>query len=292
VIGSYPKANFFKKEISKANFALDKIAIIGAGGRMGRWFCQFFKERGIEVVGSDIDKNSLEKLKREFQIKIAKDNKEAIRSAKFILISVPPQNLEKVFQKIAPFVKKDQIILDITSIKEKPVKLMHKYFKKNLVLGTHPLWGPNSKENLKIVLTPTNKKEREFAEKLKKWFQENNIQVKILSPKKHDRLMSWVLGIPHFVGLVSGSTLKNSNLREVKEFAGPSFELLFDLTKKVVSHSPEVFSELQFSLPQINKIEKNFEQRVKFWREIVKKKNRKKFIEEMLKIKRVIDALF
>jgi len=292
MIGSYPKANFFKKEIQKTDFGIDKIAIVGVGGRMGRWFCQFFKEGGIEVIGADINKNSLEKLKGDLQIKIAKDNKEAVKSAKFILISVPPQNLEEIFKEIAPFIQKDQIILEITSVKEKPVKLMHKYFKGNLVLGTHPLWGPASKENLKIVLTPTNKKEKIFAKKIKKWFEMNGIKVKILSPKKHDRLMNWTLGLSHFVGLVSGSILKNSNLREIKEFCGPSFELLFGLTKRVVSNSPEVFSELQFILPQMSKIEKSFEQKVKFWREIIKKRDRKKFIEEMVKIKKVVEAIF
>ncbi len=292
IIGSYPKANFLRKEIPKIDIGLDKIAIVGAGGRMGFWFSQFFKERGIEVVGSDININSLKKLKENFQIKIAKSNKEAIESVKFILISVPPQNFEEVCKEIAPFIKKDQIILDITSVKVKPVKLMHKYFKGNLVLGTHPLWGPTSKENLKIVLTPTNKKERDFAKKLKIWFQENGIQVKILSPRKHDELMSWVLGLSHFIGLSSGSTLAKSNLKEIKEFSGPSFQLLLDLIKKVVSNSPEVFSELQFTLPYLSKIEKSFEKKVKFWREIIKRKERKKFFEEMLKIKKEIDALF
>jgi len=292
VIGSYPKANFLRKEIPKIDFGIDKIAIVGAGGRMGRWFCQFFKERKIEVVGADIDKNSLEKLKRNFQIKIAKDNKEAVRSAKFILISVPPQNLEELFQEIAPFVQKDQIVLDITSIKEKPVKLMHKYFKGNLVLGTHPLWGPASKENLKIVLTPTNERERNFAEKIKKWFEMNGIKVKILSPKEHDRLMSWVLGLSHFVGLVSGATLAKTNLKKIKGVSGPTFELVFSLTKKIISQSPDLLSDLQFTLPQINKIENRFQKNIDFWRRIIKTKNEEKFKKEFLKIKRKLKPVF
>jgi len=68
IIGSYPKANFLrtKKFFKKTDIGLDKIAIIGGGGKMGRWFCQFFKERGIEVIVSDINKHSLKKLRKDF----------------------------------------------------------------------------------------------------------------------------------------------------------------------------------------------------------------------------------
>jgi chorismate mutase / prephenate dehydratase len=292
IIGSYPKANFVKpkKVLSKIDIGLDKIAIIGAGGNMGQWFCKFFKERGVEVIASDINKNSLKKLKENLGVRIAKDNKEAVKLAKFILISVLPQNFEEVVKEISPYVKKDQIIFDITSLKEKPVKIMHKYFKNNLVLGTHPLWGPASKENLKMILTPTNKKEKIFAEKFKKWLETEGIKVIFMSPKKQDQLMALVSGLPHFVALVSGSTLEK-DFKKIRDVYGSSFEILSSLIKRVVSNSPYLFSELQFNFPKMNEIEDNFEKKVKFWREIIKKKDRKKFVQEMLKIRRSIKSL-
>jgi prephenate dehydratase/prephenate dehydrogenase len=292
IIGSYPKANFIKtkKVLQKIDIGLDKIAIIGAGGNMGQWFCQFFKERGIEVIASDINKNSLKKLKENLGVKIVNDNKEAVKFAKFILISVLPQNFEEVVKEIAPHIRKDQIILDITSLKEKPVKIMHKYFKNNLVLGTHPLWGPASKENLKMILTPTNKKERNFVEKFKKWLEAEGIKVILMSSQKQDNLMSLVSGLSHFVALVSGSTLEK-DFKKIKDVYGSSFEILSLLIKRVISNSPYLFSELQFSFPKMREIEDNFEKKVKFWREIIKNEDRKKFIQEMLKIKRSIKSL-
>jgi prephenate dehydrogenase len=201
-----------------------------------------------------------------------------------------PQNFEEVVKEIAPYLKKDQIILDITSLKEKPVKIMHQYFKNNLILGTHPLWGPASKENLKMILTPTNKKEKVFAENFKKWLEAEGIKVILMSPKKQDQLMALVSGLPHFVALVSGSTLKK-DFKKIKDVYGSSFEILSSLIKRVVSNSPYLFSELQFSFPKMNEIEDSFEKKVKFWREIIKKKDRKKFVQEMLKIRRSIKSL-
>jgi prephenate dehydrogenase len=167
---------------------------------------------------------------------------------------------------------------------------MHKYFKNNLVLGTHPLWGPASKENLKMILTPTNKKEKIFAEKFKKWLETEGIKVIFMSPKKQDQLMALVSGLPHFVALVSGSTLEK-DFKKIKEVYGSSFEILSSLIKRVVSNSPYLFSELQFNFPKMNEIEDNFEKKVKFWREIIKKKDRRKFVQEMLKIRRSIKSL-
>ena len=31
------------------------IAIIGAGGQMGKWFCNFFEKSGFDVTGFDTD---------------------------------------------------------------------------------------------------------------------------------------------------------------------------------------------------------------------------------------------
>jgi prephenate dehydrogenase len=111
-----------------------------------------------------------------------------------------------------------------------------------------------------------------------------------MSPRKQDGLMSLVSGLPHFVALVSGSTLEK-DFKKIKEVYGSSFEILSSLIKRVVSNSPYLFSELQFNFPKMNEIEDNFEKKVKFWREIIKKKDRRKFVQEMLKIRRSIKSL-
>ena len=90
--------------------------------------------------------------------------------------------------------------MDICSIKESPVKIMHENIKEALVLGTHPVFGPGSNgvKHKAYILTPTNAKEEKFAEEFKNWLEQEEAHVFIMSPKKHDELMSIVLGFTTF----------------------------------------------------------------------------------------------
>lgn len=266
---------------------IKKITIIGGGGEMGFWFSQFFLETGAEVFISDKNKKKLSFVSKKLNVKTVKNNIEAVKKADFILISVLLKDFEKIIKEIAPYLKENQIILDITSLKELPVKIMHKYIKKGIVLGTHPLFGPTAKaKNQNFVLTPINNKEKIFADEFKKWLENKGFKVIIISPQKHDELMTIVLGLSHFIGLVTSSVLSSLNLKELNKVSGPSFKKLLDLVKNVVFSQPKFYSDLHLNLPKINKIEELFEKKVKEWRKIVKNKDKEKFIRKMIKLRK------
>ncbi len=287
---------------SSFGVGVKRVAIIGAGGEMGAWFAKFFAGEGVEVFASDNNKKRLLRLKKETRIypvklpsalfnrvNLAKNNKEVVKSADFILVSVLLNDFEKVIREISPELKDNQIVIDIASLKEKPVEIMHRFLKKNLILGTHPLFGPgakNTKQN--FFLTPTNGREKTFAKEFGGWLRKRGFNVIETTPQKHDRLMSVILGIPHFIGLTAGSALAKLNVEKLKEFASPSFKKLLDLVQNVASSSPEFYSELHFELPKINEIENLFAKEVKLWRGIIKSKKGKKFVEKMRKIKNSI----
>ncbi|MBU4481116.1 prephenate dehydrogenase/arogenate dehydrogenase family protein [Patescibacteria group bacterium] len=276
-----------KNKFYPAFSGINKIAIIGAGGEMGSWFCDFFSKEGIEVFASDRVQGKLKGLK----VNLAKDNIEAVKSANFILISVLLKDFGNAILEIASHLRKEQIVMDISSLKEKPVQIMHRFLKKNLILGTHPLFGPAAEiraESQNFFLTPTNRKEKILAKDFGNWLRKKGFNVTEMSPKKHDQLMAVVLGIPHFIGLAAGSTLANLNVRKLKKLAGPSFKKLFALVQNVAFSSPEFYSELHLNLPKINEIESIFERETKLWREIIKNKKGKKFIEKMRKIKNAV----
>ena len=67
-------------------------------------------------------------------------------------------------------------------------------------MGTHPVFGPGSNgvKHKAYILTPTNPEEEKFAEQFKKWLEQEEAHVFIMSPKKHDELMSVVLGFAAF----------------------------------------------------------------------------------------------
>ena len=160
------------------------------------------------------------------------DFKEAVADADQILICVSINAMEEVVKTIAPALHKGQVVMDICSIKETPVKLMHENIKDALVLGTHPVFGPGSNgvKHKAYILTPTNPAEEKFAQEFKKWLQQEEAHVFVMSPKKHDELMSVVLGLPHFLGLVACETLlEQKDFPETKKVAGTTYRMLFTL---------------------------------------------------------------
>lgn len=267
-----------------------KIAIIGGAGNMGKWFCNFFLKQGYEVIVSGRTRQKLIDLSKEIPVEVAENNIEAVKKADIIMISVLLQNFEDVVKEFAPYIKENQIVWDITSVKEIPVDIMHKYIKKGIILGTHPVFGPGAKDtNQNFVLTPTNEKEEKYARELKTWLEERGFKVSIMSPRKHDELMAVILGFSHFVGLTVGDTWLDLNFRELEKISGTSFKTLLNLVENVVNTDPEFYSVLQMSLPNVDKVESLFQRKIEKWLNIIRNKDKEKFVKEMITLRKKLE---
>jgi prephenate dehydrogenase len=270
-----------------------RVAIIGAG-KMGRWFTRFFKDEGFSVVVSSRTRSKLEALRDEFGVELADSNVEAVEGADWVLVCVSLDGLEAVLMEIGSRIQSGQVVMDIGSIKEIPVNLLHKYVKKGITLGTHPVFGPGAKslEGQNFVLTPVNEEERRFAGEFKGWLEERDAKVAVTSPRRHDELMSLVLGFPHFVGLVAGDALmNNSDFVEAKQVGGASYKLLLTLVEAVSSEEPVFYSNLHMSLPEVEKIEGLFLEKVEEWLELVRHKDRSGFTRKMEQVKKRLQEL-
>jgi prephenate dehydrogenase len=259
-----------------------KIAILGAG-KMGVWFAKFFLGAGYSVVVASRSKEKLSRLKKLLSVETA-DFVEAVKNADRVLICVSIDAFEEVVKKISSAVRDGQIVMDICSIKDFPVKTMHKHLKKGLILGMHPVFGPGSTtiENKTFVLTPTNSQEEAFAKDFKKWLETKKARVFVMAPQKHDELMSVVLGLPHFLGLVVCDTLlEQIDYPETKHVAGTTYRMLFTLAEATALENPELFSSLQFSLPEMEKIESLFIEKAHEWLDLIKQKNSKAVVAKM-----------
>jgi prephenate dehydrogenase len=263
-----------------------RIAIIGAG-KMGVWFAKFFLEEGYSVVVADRSKEKLSKLKSEIAVETA-DFVEAVQNADRVLICVSISAFEAVIKTISPSIREDQVVMDICSIKDFPVKVMHKHIKTGLVLGTHPVFGSGSKgvKHKAFILTPTNAEEREFAESFKKWLETKKARVFVMPPKKHDELMSVVLGFPHFLGLVACETLlEQADYPETKNVAGTTYRMLLTLAEVTALENPELFASLQLSLPELEKIESSFIEKAHEWLNLIKQKDSAAITSKMEQLK-------
>lgn len=269
-----------------------KIAVIGAG-KMGVWFAKFFESKGYNVILADRKKGKLE-AQKDMLVDFTTNFEEAVQDADQILLCVSINAMEEVSKAISPAVHEGQVVMDICSIKEAPVKTMHQYLKGATILGTHPVFGPGSNgvKHKAYVLTPTNAKEQEFAEQFKQWLEKEEAHVFIMTPKKHDELMSVVLGLPHFIGLVACETLlEQGNLPETKKVAGTTYRMLFTLAEATALETPDLYASVQTNLTNLGEIEDLFMAKAQELLTLIKNKDQKAIVERMGQLKKKLSTV-
>jgi len=260
-----------------------KVAILGGYGRMGRWFARFLLGEGLHVLIAGRDRAKLEQAARELGCACASDE-EAVTQADAVILSVPIGSFESVAREIAPLIRPGQYIFDITSVKAQPVELMHKYLSGCRVLGTHPMFGPGAGgiAGQRFVLTPSDDGEESLAAQVRAYLEVRGAEVAVMSPSEHDELMSIVLGLSHFIALVSADTLLSlGKLKEAAGVSGTSYRLLLTLAEAVISEDPDFYSTLQMSLPGMAKIEEIFLAKADSWLELVRHGDRENFVRRM-----------
>jgi len=99
--------------------------------------------------------------------------------------------------------------------------------------------------------------------------------------REHAEKMAIILVLSHFIALVSADTLLSSDLRQTEAIGGITYKVLLTLVGSVLSEDPELYASLQMNLPNITEIEKLFQRKAKVWADLVKNKDREKFIQQM-----------
>ena len=264
-----------------------RVAIIGGYGKMGRWLARGLRAEGLQVTIAGRDETKLSEAAGQLGVKAASAS-EAVKSSEVVILSVPIDSFEAICKEIAPAVKPGQYIFDVTSIKARPVDIMHKYFGGCRVLGTHPMFGPGaaSVDGQRFVLTPTNKEERELAGVIRRYLEERSAKVVSMSPAEHDDLMAIVLGLSHFIALVSADTLLElGRIKEAEAAGGTSYRLLLTLAEAVVSEDPSFYSSLQMNLPGMAELQDVFLAKARHWAGIVKSSDTQSFAQRMNHLK-------
>ena len=250
---------------------------------MGRWFTRFLSKEGMDVVITGRSHVKLHEAGQQLGVKTT-TSIEAVKKSDVIILSVPINSFQSVVQEIAPYIHNDQIVFDISSIKVLPVETMHSHIKKGLVLGTHPVFGPdaNSVSNNNFVLTPTSKPEAALAERVQAYLEQRGANITLMTPQEHDEMMTVVLGLSHFIAITCADTLVSYNkFKQMEAVGGSTYKVLVTLAKSIASEDPELYSSIQMSLPNMAEIEEQFKERIETWVDLVKTKNRQEFIRKM-----------
>jgi prephenate dehydrogenase len=269
-----------------------KIAIIGGSGKMGHWFASFLTAAGKDVLLIGRNLKKLEQSRGSLKASLSTDISD-VKTADAVIISVPVNHFEETVKKLSPHTRPRQIILDVTSVKTLPVDIMHKYIKKGQILGTHPVFGPGARSlaNQNCVLTPTNEQENRLAEKVKSYLESNGAIVSLMTPDEHDEMMAVILGLAHFIAIVSADSLSAFNkFKEMEPIGGITYKVLLTLVESVISEDAELYASLQMNLPHLPQFQQRFQQNCLDWGEIVKHKDSRQFVQRMKAIRSKLEA--
>jgi prephenate dehydrogenase len=254
---------------------METIGIIGGKGLIGKFLARFFRSRGFRVLISDI------------HTKLS--NGELGEKSDAIMISVPIHVTQKVIREIAPFLRPDQLLMDVTSLKVFPVKEMLK--SKASVIGLHPMFrpGPGGMKGQIMVMCPAR-----CAVAQKKWlrglFQKAGATVVEMTTKKHDELMGIVQALIHFHSLVLGMTLRSlkTDLRAIMKVMSPIYRMQFDVVCRIFAQNPELYAHIGMENPETSKTVSHFLKSTKKLRRILSTKDLAAFIGEFGKTARFL----
>ena len=240
------------------------VAIIGGKGGMGKCFAKLFGDLGHAVMIADTDTQLT--------------SKEAASVADVVVISVPIEVTIDVIRDLAPCVKEDSLLLDVSSVKTEPLKAMLEHCRGSVV-GTHPLFGPSvhSLQGQRLVITPG--RGNEWLEWLKNMFAARGLELLETTPERHDQAMAIVQVLTHFSTEVMGRTMSrlNVSIDETLAFTSPIYLLELLMTARHFAQSPRLYGSIQMANPETPAVTAAFVEAAKSLRKIAVGKDRDAF---------------
>jgi prephenate dehydrogenase len=162
-------------------------------------------------------------------------------SRPLLLLCVPISAISKTCLEIKPYLTPAQLIIDTCSVKERPLQEMARSLPKFVeILGTHPLFGPDSARSgvraLKIVLCPVRCRR---VSKVKAWLEAKGLEVIVTTPRRHDFEMSRTQALFHFLARGVAET----GIR-IGRLSTPGPAKLFEDFRDVQNDSLQLFQDL------------------------------------------------
>ncbi len=211
-----------------------KVLIVGGTGAMGRYFAALFTEAGyrVESIGRH-DWDSAPQL---------------CRGADLAILSVPIGITEAVANRIGPMLPSSSLLVDFTSIKERPMAAMMASHR-GAVMGLHPLFGPNTSNLDKQIIVATDgrypNESQWLIDQLAAW---GAIVIRTTAAE-HDAMMDIVQALRHFATFSFGQFLyqKGIDLKRTLEFSSPIYRLELGMVGRLFSQDPSLYSEIIFA---------------------------------------------
>ncbi|PZR09251.1 MAG: prephenate dehydrogenase/arogenate dehydrogenase family protein [Azospirillum brasilense] len=174
----------------------------------------------------------------------------------FVLLAVPVAQIAATGAAIAPHLRPGTLVVDTCSLKLEPLRLLRAVLPASVELvGTHPLFGPNSGRHgiagLRVTVCPGRGGRHRLVER----FLERALGLTVIrsTAEAHDREMAQVQGLTHLVArLVDSLDLPRPSQTT------PSFEQLMRAVEAVRDDSEALFRTITQENPFVTPLTERF----------------------------------
>ncbi len=231
-----------------------RLAILAAGGGMGRMLTREARRAGAEVI--------------PFNRKAAKGCLPFSEAAKhlpqcqILLSCLPEAALAATLADLRPHLNESQILADITSLKGPAMHIMAQGHP-GPVVGTHPLFGPKARFSGKnsgishglgrrVAIVPGARAEKGHIERISGLFSAMGCKPFQCSSKEHDRAMAMMQGLNFLDQLAFLSIV--STVSRLDDFITPSLKRRLNAAKKFLHQDAELFTTLAQNNPYVQEM--------------------------------------
>lgn len=213
-----------------------KVAVLGLG-RFGSFWANLLSSQFEVIVWS---RNSSYPTPEG----VRKVSWEGLFDAEAIFLCCAISSVGDVAEKMVPFLRKGTVVLDTCSVKLFPLETLKRILPDDIeILGTHPMFGPDSAKNgvkgLPLVLSSCREKKETF-DFWQETFIQLNLSVLSMSADQHDREAAYSQGIAQFMG-----RLLNVMGASPTPLATKNYNVLLELSNQVCKDSWQLFMDLQ-----------------------------------------------
>lgn len=214
------------------------VGIIGVNGRFGQLLKKFFLELGCTVFGSDKERPT------------GLSNVDVVSQSEVVIFSIPIKDTPAVIRSLIPFIRKDQLLLDVTSVKGPAVEAMLESSAQ--VVGLHPMFRPEgSFEGQTTVACPARLHDAGWKKWIVNVLSATGSKIKWSTPVEHDAFMVPVQGNTHLGNLINALLMAESGISvsESLDFASPFYRVALSQMARLVSQNPGLYTSIIMENP-------------------------------------------
>ncbi len=233
-----------------------KITVVGAGGKMGNWFANYFIKMGFEVSGYDLENKIKVKniIKKETLVG-------SILNTDYVILCTPTKKTSEVIRLISKEMRRGASLIEITSQKSKTAHALSKMPDKINPICIHPMFGPGIKKinGKNIIIIPIKDAKKELAT-TKALFPGANFVT--IDPVEHDKKIAVILGLTHLINIAFANILaKDEQTSLTEKMSGSTFKAQKIITESILTESPELIETI-ISNEHVRKFAEEF------WRDV------------------------